>query len=169
MFYSIPQGRIILSDFDKWEQECLQDSQDNLTVITHSIDFAKDLQYAIFTAPARHRKQMGMEALRLLSDYPRDVTHHRVAFNIQHAYLTVHPGEYESKGHTSKYGPMRVLGQVGLFTLDRFDGSGWILSLQLFEPVQLTVENNGDRLPNKIPEPLKLPVSAIHLPCIQVR
>lgn len=169
MFYSSVQRSIILSDFDKWEQECMQVNEDNLAVISHSIDFAKDLQYGLFTAPARHRKQMGMEALRLLSEYPRDVQHHRVAFNIQHAYLTLHPGQCEARGSTSKYGPMRVLGQVGLFTLDRFDNSGWILSLQLFEPVQLSVQNKHDKLPNKIPEPLKLPVSAIYLPCIQVR
>lgn len=155
-------------DFGLWEKEQAE-SEDGLLTISHTLNLAQELQYNLANLPPKLRRPMGMEALELLNGYPNDLRYHHFAFNLHHAYLNVHPSTINSEGHTSKYGAMRVLGQVGLYGLDRFDDTGWTLTLQLFEPVQLSVENERDMLPNRLPAPLKLPVAAIELPVIQVK
>lgn len=156
------------SDFDLWETE--QSTNDKgLVTIQQTLDLAQELQYNLATVPPKLRKPLGIEALELLNGHPNDLKHHQFAFHVHHSYLTVHPNSSNREGHTAKYGAMRVLGQVGLYGLDRFDDSGWLITLQLFDPRQLTVANEHDRLPRRLPAPLKLPVAAIELPVIQIR
>lgn len=157
-------------DFDLWEKEYGHTpTTESLTIVQNSIDLAQELQFALVNTAPKLRKQMGLDALELLNSHPNEVKHHQFAFNVHHSYLTVHPRRNIVEGTTAKYGAMRVLGQVGLYGLDRFDDSGWLITLQLFDPVQLTIANQHDQLPKRVPAPLKLPVSAIELPAIQIK
>lgn len=155
-------------DFQYWEEE-QKSSDDHLQIVYDTLDLAQELQYNLATLPPKMRKPMGLEALELLNGHPNDLKHHKFAFNMHHLYLIVHPNRHETKGHTSKYGAMRILGQVGLYGLDRFDDSGWLITLQLFDPTQITVGNDRDRLPSRLPAPLKLPVAAIEPPVILIK
>lgn len=157
------------NDFDLWEKDQSAKVVDEIFIIQNTIDLAKELQYGVTNSAPRLRKQMGIEALELLNDYPNELKHHKYALNVHHLYLNVHPNWKDKVGYTSKYGQMRVLGNVGLYGLDRFDDSGWLITLQLFEPKQLNVINHRDILPKRIPAPLKVPVSAIEVPVIQIQ
>lgn len=160
-----------IEDFHLWEKEYNSRTEpDELLIIQNTINFAQELQMGVVNSPARLRKQMGIEALHLLNTHPNDIKHHQFAFNVHHSYLTVHPTKSENlEGHTSKYGSMRVLGQVGLYGLDRFDDSGWLITLQLFDPIQISAQYKKDVFTCRLPEPLKLPVAAIELPAILIK
>lgn len=156
------------ADFNLWEEEQTVNSE-GLIAVQQTLDLAQELQYSLVTVPPKMRKSLGIEALELLNGHPNELKHHQFAFNVHHSYLNVHPNSTDREGRTSKYGSMRVLGQVGLYGLDRFDDSGWLITLQLFDPKQLTVANERDRLPRRLPAPLKLPVAAIELPVVLIK
>lgn len=156
------------TDFNLWEEEQATSSE-GLIAIQQTLDLAQELQYNLATVAPKLRKPLGIEALELLNGHPNNLKHHQFAFNVHHSYLNVHPTHSDLEGRTSKYGAMRVLGQVGLYGLDRFDDSGWLITLQLFDPRQLTFTNEHDRLPRRLPAPLKLPVAAIELPVVLIK
>lgn len=160
-----------VDDFRLWEREYGNRREpEGLVVVQDTINLAQELQMGISHSASKLRKQMGIEALHLLNTHPNEIKHHQFAFNVHHSYLTVHPNKSRVfEGHTSKYGSMRVLGQVGLYGLDRFDDSGWLITLQLFDPIQLSAEHKKDVFTRRLPEPLKLPVAAIELPAILIK
>lgn len=155
-------------DFSLWEEEQTTNNE-GLIVVQKTLDLAQELQYNLVNVPPKMRKPLGFEALELLNGHPNELKHHQFAFNVHHSYLSVHPNKDSEQGITSKFGAMRVLGQVGLYGLDRFDDTGWHITLQLFDPKQLTVANEHDRLPKRLPAPLKLPVAAIELPVVLIK
>lgn len=67
------------------------------------------------------------------------------------------------EGHALRYGGMHLAGRVGHYALDRIEDE-WILALQVFEPKQLSVDSDKDRIYDRLPAPLMLPVTAIRPP-----
>ncbi|MDQ5982653.1 MAG: hypothetical protein QG549_650 [Patescibacteria group bacterium] len=146
--------------FEMWEQE-QSANDDPLVAIQHSLTLAQELQYHLANQPLDLRKDLGIEALKLLMQNHDDIRHHQYAVHVQHAYLRVKPKEKPGFEHMRRYGEMRLVGQIGYYTLQEFNEVEYILSLQLFEPKQLTVANERDKFTTRLPQPLTLPVAGI--------
>ena len=156
------------SDFNLWEEEQTS-GEEKIRAIHQSLDLAQELQLNLVNQPPDFRKDMGMEALKLLNSHPNNLKHHRFAVHVQHAYLHLHPKTPEEHGHTLQYGEMRLIGQIGHYILQGFSDVEYILSLQLFDPEQLNYHNEQDKISARLPEPLSLPVAAFINPPILIK
>ncbi len=146
--------------FEVWESE-QSTADDGLVAVQRSLHFAQELQFHIANQPLELRKHLGIEALKLLMHNHNDLKHQQYAVHVQHAYLCVKPNQSRSYNHMRKYGEMRLIGQIGHYTLQEFNEVEYILSLQLFEPRQLSVSSEQDRIAARLSEPLTLPVAGI--------
>ncbi|USN96080.1 MAG: hypothetical protein H6797_03305 [Candidatus Nomurabacteria bacterium] len=156
------------SDFSLWEKE--QSAGDKeLKVIQHTLDLAQELQLNLVNQPPDFRKDMGIEALKLLNGHPNNLKHRDFAVHVQHAYLHLRPKAPEDPAHTLHYGEMRLIGRIGYYVLQGLSDADYILSLQLFDPKQLECRNIEDKISARLPEPLSLPVAAFIDPPILIK
>lgn len=150
------------NEFGAWEKELTTETR-GAVLVDNSIDLAQNLQLGMLDAPYSQRFTMGMAALEILGQHPNPFRHNDYIVRSQKAYLTIHANPQTGEGFALRYGGMQLVGRIGHYTLDRFEDD-WTLALQMFEPTQLSVDSPRDRIFNRLPAPLMLPVAAITPP-----
>lgn len=148
--------------FTQWEEDFRSESG-GVIVPSDTIDFAQNLQLGMLDAKPDQRFHMGMMALELLEGHPNPLQYNNYVLRTEKAYLTIHVNSSTREGHALRYGGMYLAGRVGHYALDRIEDE-WMLALQVFEPKQLAVDSDRDRIYKRLPAPLMLPVASIRPP-----
>lgn len=143
-------------DFSAWSTEM---SPKGVLIPGSSIETAQLLQRHIFVRPWEEQFDTGISALRVLAEAPRDVTGQRFFMRVMSA-MAIFEAE-EGPGTALRYGEMQLHATAGHYTMSTHGGQ-CTLMLQLFEPRQISVVNERDRIQvARLPVPLSVPVMSI--------
>lgn len=143
-------------DFAAWSAEI---APKGFMVPKSSIETAQVLQQHIFMQPWEEQFTAGINALRTLSEVHYDVTGRKFLLTVMSAMAIFEAKE--GPGTALQYGAMRLRGTAGHYTLSTHNDQCTLL-LQVFEPTQLSVENDRDRIRvPRLPVPLSVPVMSI--------
>ncbi|TAH31704.1 hypothetical protein EYC58_03445 [Candidatus Saccharibacteria bacterium] len=143
-------------DFAAWATEIVPRE---FLVTRSSIETAQVLQRDIFVRSWEDQFTTGINALRVLSEVHDDVTGRRLFLSVMSA-MAIFEAEV-GPGTAFRYGAMRLRGTAGHYTLSTHDDQ-CTLMLQIFEPTQISVENDKDRIRvPRLPVPLSVPVMSI--------
>jgi len=172
------------SDFEQWSKEisssdlpaapnkldeAFLSTQKKIVLSDGNVDLALTLQSEMQNSPSDNQYDMGMMALNLLNGQSNPMAYQDFVIRSERAFLPIfEEGEDIHEAHAIRYGGMRLAGRVGMFTLGRFDYN-WTLALQMHEPILLFADSEADRLYDRLPAPLVLPVTDIRPPFLHYK